>query len=91
MVRRRYGHDHHGEPPIPAGLIEERIAAGKFLRAMHVGPYDRLPDAWTTMRDVFRASGHRLRPGPSLDVYLDDDPTKVEPAALRTEILVPIE
>jgi hypothetical protein len=47
---------------------------------MHVGPYDRLPDAWTEMRDMFRASGHRLRTGPSLEVYLDD-PTRVGPVA----------
>ena len=39
---------------------------------------------------AFLAKGHRRREGPSLEFYLNN-PMQVAPAALETEIAIPIE
>ncbi len=75
---------------IPEGLRERRVAAGDYLTALHVGPYEGLPDAWKRVTtEALPASGRSRRRGPGLEVYLND-PTHTAPADLRTEIRIPV-
>ena len=75
---------------MPAGLVEERIDGGRFACFLHVGPYEALPAAWAEAVATFLSSGHRRRVGPGLEIYLND-PTQVQPAALQTEIAIPMD
>jgi AraC family transcriptional regulator len=74
--------------PMPEGLVERRIPAGRYACYVHVGPYDRLGDAWSRlMGEWLPASGYRRGEGPSYEVYLSDMQS-VAPAELRTELCI---
>lgn len=76
--------------PLPEGLGEERIRAGRYATTVHVGPYERLGDTWARfMGEWLPSSGHRLGDGVSYELYLND-PTKVPPEELRTELRMPL-
>ena len=76
--------------PLPAGLVEQRIAAGRYARTVHVGPYEQLGDVWARfMGEWLPASGHRLGAGASYEIYRND-PTKVPAAGLITELYISI-
>jgi effector-binding domain-containing protein len=74
-----------GEGDIGVG----ETAGGEALFALHVGPYSTLGDTWHA---VFARAEHLKRPvtKSSWEVYVND-PSRAEPAALRTEIYVPID
>jgi AraC family transcriptional regulator len=75
---------------LPAELVEQRVPAGRYARALHVGSYEQLPDAWTRFkRDGVKRVGARAASGPSYEVYLND-PTKVPKEELRTELYIPV-
>jgi AraC family transcriptional regulator len=76
--------------PLPEGLVEQRMLAGRYSRAVHVGPYEPLPDAWARfMGEWLPASGHRIGAGASYEIYRND-PTKVPKEELRTDMYIPI-
>ena len=76
--------------PMPAGLVEQRIAGGRYASAVHVGPYEQLGDAWARfMGEWLPGSGHRLGEGASYEIYLND-PCSVPKQELRTEMFIPI-
>jgi AraC family transcriptional regulator len=76
--------------PLPPGLAEEHLPAGRYASTVHVGPYEQLGDAWARfMGEWLPASGHRLGPGASYEVY-ENDPRQVPKEQLRTEMLIPI-
>lgn len=66
------------------------IPEGLYAIGVHVGPFHRLAD---TYLDVigrwFPTSGYDLAPGPVVEHYLDD-PERVAPEVLRTEVWVRI-
>jgi AraC family transcriptional regulator len=75
---------------LPEGLVEQRIPGGKYARTVHVGPYEQLGDAWARlMGEWLPASGYRIGPGVTYEVYLND-PSRVAKEELRTELYVPI-
>jgi len=74
---------------IPAGLVEERVAAGRFACGLHVGPYEGLSDAWARFKTELSSSPHQHRPTTSYEIYLND-PSQVKPADLKTEICIPV-
>ena len=76
--------------PLPEGLVEQRMAAGRYACTVHVGPYEELSDAWARLNgEWLPASGHRIGAGPSYEIYRND-PTKVPKQDLRTEMCIPI-
>jgi AraC family transcriptional regulator len=76
--------------PLPEGLGEQRLAAGRYARAEHVGPYEELGEAWDRFkREGLSAGGHRGGAGPSYEIYRND-PTKVAKQDLRTDLYIPI-
>jgi AraC family transcriptional regulator len=75
---------------VPAGLIDQRLSAGRYAMTVHVGPYDQLGEVWARLLgEWLPKSGHRIRSGASYELYLND-PTRVPKDQLRTEIYQPI-
>jgi len=78
------------DAPLPAELVEQRLPAGRYARAVHVGPYERLGDAWARfMGEWLPASGQRVGPGVSYEIYTND-PRTVPKEELRTEMYIPL-
>ena len=75
---------------VPAGLIERRIPAGKYASAVHIGPYDKLGQAWGELKAELDKRGWKPTGAVSYEIYLDD-PMSVAPGELRTELFAPIE
>lgn len=75
---------------LPAGLSERRIPAGRYAKAVHVGPYEQLPDSWARlMGEWLPNSGERMGDGVSYEVYLNT-PADVPKEQLRTELYMPL-
>ncbi len=79
-----------GDGPVPEGLEEVAIPAGRYAVLTHAGPYDGLPAAWRSFGpDLIAAAGAELRQAPALEIYLND-PDDTAPADLRTELCVAV-
>ena len=75
---------------LPAGLQDQHLSPGKYAVATHVGSYEQLGDTWARLLgEWLPQSGHRLRPGASYELYVND-PMHVAASELRTEIYQPI-
>jgi AraC family transcriptional regulator len=75
---------------LPDGLTEQRIPAGEYASTVHVGPYEQLGDTWARfMGEWLPASGRRLGPGVSYEVY-HNTPMDTPKEKLRTEIRIPL-
>jgi len=66
----------------------ERIAAKRFGRVLHVGPYADEPRSFERIRAALAAAKAKPEHG-HLEVYLSD-PRRTPPARLRTVLLLPI-
>ena len=76
---------------MPAGLVEQHLAAGQYACTLHIGPYERIGDTWARLLgEWLPASGHRMGAGPSYERYLNN-PSDVPPEELRTEICIPLD
>jgi AraC family transcriptional regulator len=76
--------------PLPEGLVERRLPAGRYARTTHVGPYTQLGDVWSRfMGQWLPASGHRVGSGSSYEHYRNT-PADVPPHELRTDLYLPI-
>ncbi|MEW5849588.1 MAG: AraC family transcriptional regulator [Myxococcota bacterium] len=77
--------------PLPQGLQEQRVSAGRYASTTHVGPYQTLGDTWARfMGEWLPSSGHRLGRGASYEVYRNT-PLNAAPRELRTELFIPLE
>lgn len=63
--------------------------AGRYLRAVHLGAYEGLGDAWTRLSAAVHASEFTPRQGPTFEVYVGD-PRTDSPESLRTDLYFPI-
>ena len=76
---------------LPEGLEEQRITGGRYARAVHVGPYETLGDAWARfLGEWLPASGHRVGTGSMYEIYRND-PTKVAKDQLQTDMYISLE
>lgn len=76
--------------PLPAGLTEVVLPAGPYARAVHIGSYAGLGDAWARfLGGWLPTSGRRFGEGPSFEVYVTD-PRTTPTDALRTDLYVPL-
>jgi AraC family transcriptional regulator len=76
--------------PLPAGLIECRLPAGRWACTTHVGPYEQLGDAWARfIGEWLPWSGERIRDGVSFEMYRNT-PANVPKEKLETELHIPI-
>jgi AraC family transcriptional regulator len=76
--------------PLPKGVVEKRIPAGRYAHTTHVGPYTQLGDVWARlMGQWLPKSGQRVGKGASYEVYRNT-PENAPPEELRTELYLPI-
>jgi AraC family transcriptional regulator len=76
--------------PTPDGLIEQRVPAGRYAKAVHQGGYQGLPGTWNALKNEWLAkSGHAMG-HPSYEIYLNTPMDTTEPD-LRTEIYMRLE
>jgi len=74
-----------GESVVTAGTLP----AGRALEAMHVGPYDTLPETYGAVMARMQAEG--LTPGDAMwEYYLSDPATEPDPAAWKTLVVWPV-
>ncbi|HEY8923705.1 MAG TPA: AraC family transcriptional regulator [Polyangia bacterium] len=75
---------------LPDGLTEIKLAAGRYAKTTHVGPYDQLHDVWSRfVGQWLPSSGERIGDGPSLEVY-HNTPADAPPSQLRTDLYIPL-
>lgn len=76
---------------LPSTLGEQRLAAGRYACTLHVGPYERVGDAWSRfMGEWLPRSGERMvEDGTCFELYLNT-PAEVPEAELQTELYVPL-
>ncbi len=79
------------QAPLPAGMAELRLPAGRYARAVHRGPYEQLGDTWARfMGEWLPASGHRMTDdGLSYEIYRNT-PMQVPKDQLLTELYLPL-
>jgi AraC family transcriptional regulator len=76
--------------PLPDGLVEKKLPAGRYARTTHVGPYSQLGDVWSRFfGEWLPRSEHRVGEGSSYEVYRNT-PADVPPEELRTDLYLPI-
>jgi AraC family transcriptional regulator len=90
MLRSDAALSFPGGAPVPAGLIERRVPAGRYASTVHVGSYEQLGQAWAGLKQEIAARGLRASKSVSYELYLND-PTSVPSNALRTELFAPLE
>jgi AraC family transcriptional regulator len=79
------------DAPVPDGLEETHVPAGRYARYTHIGPFEGLPDAWMRLTDEWLpASGHHAGNGPALEIYRSDMRTTPR-EELRTDLYVPLD
>jgi len=69
-------------------IIASPLPGGQWVRCLHVGPYDHLPQARVALEQWLKANG-RAAAGPRYECYLND-PQSTAPEKLETEILIPL-
>jgi effector-binding domain-containing protein len=69
-------------------MKKTELEAGKFVRAIHQGPYMKVSETYDKMR-VFAAKENLALKDYSVEFYLND-PREVSAKDIRTEVLVPI-
>jgi effector-binding domain-containing protein len=75
---------------VAAGRIETRVMpAMTVARAVHVGPYETLGDAYAGMWNWIRGQGFEAA-GPIQERYLNGPGDHVTPSEYRTEIEMPV-
>jgi hypothetical protein len=75
-------------PPVAVGVRLGKSPGGAVVKAVHVGPYEALPETFLKLEAYVRAHRYRIAGAP-WQVYLGAGPGE-EPAAPRTEINIPI-
>ena len=75
---------------LPSSLTEVTLAAGRYAKASHRGPYSGLGDAWARlMGEWLPRSGFRVGVGPSYEVYVNN-PRTTASDDLVTDLYVPL-
>ena len=79
--------DKQGRPDI-LDVALERLAEGRCVQMLHVGPYEREPETLAVMREFAEGEGFELQ-GAHHEIYLSD-PRRVDPQRLRTILRHPV-
>lgn len=76
--------------PVPDGLSEHTLPKGRFLKAIHRGSYENLPQTWDAAFEAVTSNGHRMRNAANYEMYVNS-PGEVGAEDLITEVYIPIE
>jgi effector-binding domain-containing protein len=79
---------NRGDIPVAGNVRSKQTYAGRVLKTTHVGPYETLTKTYEKMAAYIAAHGYQAN-GSTLSIYVDD-PAKVAPEQLRTELLWPV-
>jgi effector-binding domain-containing protein len=79
--------------PLPSsgdgGVTAGSLPGGQALEAMHIGPYETLPETYGAIMAKMRADG--LIPGDTMwEYYLSDPAAEPDPAAWKTLVVWPV-
>lgn len=79
--------------PLPqsgdGGVTAGSLPGGQALQAMHIGPYETLPETYEAVMAKMRADG--LTPGDAMwEYYLSDPAAEPDPAAWKTLVVWPV-
>lgn len=77
------------EVPQTEGVEKLWLEAGRYVRAIHIGPYRKVGDTYTRIRHYAAEQGLGSFKPFSIEFYLND-PGEVPEADLQTEVLVPL-
>jgi effector-binding domain-containing protein len=61
----------------------------KLARMIHVGPYEMVDLTYSKMIPYIEQKGMEVI-GPPIETWLDEDPSQVDPANRRTEVIIPV-
>jgi AraC family transcriptional regulator len=76
--------------PLPPGLEEQRIPAGRFARGEHAGSYAGLRGSWDALKQAVAAQTGQAHPrGLTFELYRNT-PMEVPEAELRTLLYVSV-
>jgi AraC family transcriptional regulator len=75
---------------VAAPLLKGECTATKIAVYLHVGPYEKLSEAYAKLAAFFEKQEYKPA-GPCFEKYLDMNPQAVKPEELRTEINWPVE
>ena len=74
--------------PASGDVVPGTLPAGEAVEAVHVGPYDRLPDTYADVQAWM--AEHHLSSGPQMwESYLSDPQSEPDPSRWRTLVVVP--
>ncbi|MFT3695587.1 MAG: AraC family transcriptional regulator [Kofleriaceae bacterium] len=75
---------------VPAGLGTEKLAAGRYAKTLHRGPYTTIGDTWSQLMGGWIPQHDlRIANNVSFELYLNT-PMNTKPEDLLTEIYVPV-
>ncbi|MCG2809869.1 MAG: GyrI-like domain-containing protein [Candidatus Aminicenantes bacterium] len=86
----RLGFPVAADAAVAAPLLKGECQATKIAVYLYVGPYEKVGDAYGKILAYIEQNGYKPA-GPTMEKYLDMDPTAVKPEELRTEINIPVE
>lgn len=70
------------------GVEVSELPGGEVISTIHLGPYDRLEEAYEALMAYARENG--LQPGDSMWEFYWNDPQTTDPEDLKTEIVMPL-
>jgi AraC family transcriptional regulator len=73
----------------PEGFTVDVLPASRCAVATHLGPYERLGEAWGELAAWARANGHEPASQPCFEVYRND-PRTTQARELATELYLPL-
>ena len=76
-------------PGSEGGVTAGSLPAGRAMEAMHVGPYEKLPETYSAITGKMQAEG--LTPGKVMwEYYLSDPAAERDPATWKTLVVWPV-
>jgi len=76
-------------PGSEGGVTAGYLPAGRAMEAMHVGPYEKLPETYKAIAGKMQAGG--LTPGNLMwEYYLTDPAAEPDPGAWKTLVVWPV-
>ena len=79
---------------LPVGALDDRVEVverpgGTVLTAVHAGSYDTLADGWMSLMGRLNDDGRQAR-GDFWEEYLTEPTPDMDPADLRTRLVLPV-